>query len=57
MCWTIQVVLAEAAGIFLLRNIPTDSVARPVPTDLSSGVKRTEPEPHHSPASSAQLKN
>jgi hypothetical protein len=29
--WTIQVILAEAAGISLNRNVPTKSVARPVP--------------------------
>jgi len=31
MCCTIRVVLAEAAGFSLLRNVPTNSVARPLP--------------------------
>jgi hypothetical protein len=31
MWWTIQFVLAEAAGFALLRNVPTNSAARPVP--------------------------
>lgn len=31
MCWTIQVVLAEVTGFSLLRNVPTKSVARPLP--------------------------